>query len=80
MTTASSQLSQELRLLALRCGGDAELAFLLHLRNARSIWGYRAGKYRPSRTVCYQLARLSHTLYGADDERASAQWWLDVDR
>ena len=71
----STHLRREIGRVEELCGGEQELALLLHV-TPRSVRDYRVGKYRPSRFVCLQLARICRTLDGPDSERARADYWL----
>jgi hypothetical protein len=55
------------------CGGERELAFLLHC-TPTTVKNYRNGKHRPSRLACLQLARICRTLDGPDSTRTAAYW------
>jgi hypothetical protein len=79
MAFDQTRMAREIRTVARQCGGERELALLLHVQ-PRSIWGYRAAKYRPSKFVCLQLARICRTLDGPDQPRADPNWWLALDR
>jgi len=55
------------------CGGELELAFLLHTTR-RTIANYRNGKHFPSHLVCLQLARICRTLDGPESTRTIEYW------
>lgn len=56
------------------CGGERELAFLLHVR-PYTVAGWRNGKHRPSYLVCLQLARICRTLDGPESTRTAEYWY-----
>ena len=58
------------------CGGEGELALLLHCTH-RTVQNYRHGHTRPSRLVCLQLARICRTLDGAESLR-TAEYWQEL--
>lgn len=79
MPLDETRMAQEISRVQQQCGGAEELGLLLHIR-PRSVWGYRANKYRPSKFVCLQLARICRTLDGPEAPRAQVEWWLALDR
>ena len=79
MALDQTRMAREIALVMKQCGGEQELALLLHVK-PRSVWGYRANRYRPSKFVCLQLARICRTLDGPDKPRADPHWWMALDR
>lgn len=55
------------------CGGEQELAFLLHCAPT-TVANYRNGHTRPGHLVCLQLARICRTLDGPESLRTIEYW------
>jgi hypothetical protein len=68
-----SALGRAIAIVQASCGGERELAFLLHC-TPRTVGKYRNGMTHPSHLVCWQLARICRTLDGPDSMRTVEYW------
>lgn len=68
-----SELGQAIGAVQASCGGELELAFLLHCK-PRTVQNYRNEHTKPRYLVCLQLARICRTLDGPGSPRDLDYW------
>ena len=70
---APDSLERAITIVQSSCGGESDLAFLLHVQ-PRTVMPYRTGRHKPSPLVCLQLARICRTLDGPESLRTVEYW------
>lgn len=71
-------LGRAIAVVQASCGGESELAFLLHC-TPRTVASYRNGRSHPSHLGCLLLARICRTLDGPASMR-TVEYWEGLDR